>query len=223
MTFSAGSKRKSVSISPSNAQTPLVTEARFTMLLTAALIATVVRVFFYLSGSHEGTYLRQAIADVGVTVIVLEVCIVMVRFFTTFDIMARLKKYLSRSYEVFAFTGIGLLITYTLTNAPMAPIVTYILSKAPKSWGLGSSYAAYADNQALTYMANRPFEPLPIIVEYVSLYVLHNKIVSENQALSIMCTLIIAVIVAISDVTRVNKNESKSPPGTQSPSLTQQL
>ena len=212
-----------ISISPSKAKTPVITEAKFTMLLTAALVATVVRVFFYLSGRHEGSYLRQAIADVGVTVIVLEVCIVMVRFFTTFDMMARLKKYLPRNYEVFAFTAIGLLITYILTNAPMNSIVTYILTKLPKDWGLGSSYAYYADNEALVYMANRPFEPLPIIVEYVSLYVLHHKILSENQALSIMCTLIIAVIVAISDVTRVNKNESKYPPGTQSPSLTQQL
>jgi hypothetical protein len=211
-----------------NAKTPVITEAKFTMLLTAALVATVARVFFYLSGSHEGTYLRQAIADVGVTVIVLEVCIVMVRFFTTFDMMTRLKKYLPRNnrvlyHEVFAFTAIGLLITYILTNAPMGSIITYILTKLPKDWGLGSSYAYYADNEALVYMANRPFEPLPIIVEYVSLYVLHHKILSENQALSIMCTLIIAVIVAISDVTRVNKNESKYPPGTQSPSLTQQL
>ena len=213
MTFSAGSKRKN----------DWVTKAGFTMLFTAALIATVVRVFFYLSGRHEGAYLRQAIADVGVTVIILEVCIVMVRFFTTFDIMVRLKKYIPRNYEVFAFTAIGLLITYTLTNAPMEPIATYILSKLPKSWGLGNSYATYADNDALMYMANRPFEPIPIIVEYVSLYVLHHKIVSEHQALSVMCTLIIAVIVAISDVTRLNKNESKYPPETQSPSLTQQL
>lgn len=169
------------------------------ILVTAALIATVVRLFFYLVGGEEGSYLRQSIASMGMTVVILEVCIVMLRFFTTFQVMSRLKSHISEKYEFIFFALTGLFITFVWTTVPP------LLMEKPN-----------IDNDALMYMTNRPFEPVPILVEYASLYVLHHKIVARNTALSFLCMAIMAVIVAIADV---KGNANTSLPVLQNPSV----
>jgi len=55
-------------------------------------------------------------------------------------------------------------------------------------------------NDAIQYITNRPFEPVPILVEYISLYLLSNKILSQQTLFTILCMGIISVIIAISDV-----------------------
>ena len=157
-------------------------ESNLVILITAALIATVVRMFFYLSGGHDGLYLRESITNMGVTVVVLEVCIVMLRFFTTFSIMNKFNKTLPKRYELIFFTVTGMIITFAWTSIPK-------LFETPP-----------LRNDALIYINNRPFEPIPIIVEYVSLYLIHHKIVTKNQSLSFLCFAVIGVIIAISDV-----------------------
>lgn len=176
-------------------------EASLVVLVTAALVATVVRIFFYLSGSQEGTYLRHSIVEMGPTVVVLEVCIVMLRFFTAFEVMKLLRPYISERREMLYFTLVGMLITFTWTTLPGAFVDT------PKY-----------DNHALMYVLNRPFEPIPIVVEYVSLYMLHHRLVSRNTALSVLCTAVIAVILAIAQVTESagttpQAPQSRSPAG----------
>lgn len=161
----------------------MIKEYNLVTLVTAALVATVVRLFFYLLGGEEGLYLRESISNMGVTVILLEVCIVMLRFFTTFQMMEHLKKYITDKYELVAFTIMGMSITFLWTTLP-----SMIMEKP--------QYA----NDAVTYLTNRPFEPVPIFVEYTSLYLLSNKIVSQQTSLTILCTAIISVIIAISDV-----------------------
>lgn len=152
-------------------------------LVSAALIATVVRLFFYLLGGKEGSYLRESISNMGVTVVLLEVCIVMLRFFTTFSMVERFKKYIPEKYELVAFTLMGMSITFLWTTLP----------------GMIMQQPEYA-NDAITYLTKRPFEPVPIFVEYTSLYILSNKIVSQQTSLTILCMAIISVIIAISDV-----------------------
>ena len=175
-------------------------------LVTAALIATVVRILLYLNGNQEGGYLTNAIANVGMTVIVLEVCIVLLRFFTAFNIMHIFNKFIPRRFELVTFTAIGMVITFILTN------ISFIGGISPIQFG---------NNEALTYIVNRPFEPLPLIVEYVALYILHHKFVSTNVALSLMCSSIIAVMIAVSNVTQTNKNVNKFLPESQNQFLIQ--
>lgn len=160
-------------------------EANLVTLVTAALVATVVRVFFYLIGGKEGSYLRESIENMGVTVVILEVCIVMLRFFTTFKVIDKFTKYIPEKYELIAFTATGMTITFLWTTIPnmMLENPEYV-------------------NDAMIYLTNRPFEPIPILVEYISLYLLNNKIISEHTSLSILCMAMISVIVAISDVTQ---------------------
>lgn len=50
------------------------------------------------------------------------------------------------------------------------------------------------------YLSERPFELLPVLIEYTSLYLLHNKLVFMNTSLSVMCIAIILLIIAIHDV-----------------------
>jgi len=170
-------------------------------LVSAALVATVVRIFFYLIGGKEGSYLRESISNMGVTVVLLEVCIVMLRFFTTIQMMERFNKYIPDKYELAAFTLLGMSITLLWTTMPG------IIMEKPE----------YA-NDAITYLTNRPFEPVPIFVEYTSLYLLSNKIVSQQTSLTILCMAIISVIIAISDVKgngntifRSIRNQSEAP------------
>lgn len=158
-------------------------EYKLVTLVSAALVATVVRLFFYLLGGKEGSYLRESISNMGVTVVLLEVCIVMLRFFTTFQMMERLNKYISDKYELVFFTIMGMTITLLWTTMP----------------GMVMKKTEYA-NDAITYLTNRPFEPVPIFVEYTSLYLLSNKIVSQQTSLTILCMSVISVIIAISDV-----------------------
>lgn len=156
-------------------------EAELVVLVTAALIATVVRMFLYLLGGNEGTYLRNSIAEMGTTVILLEVCIVMLRFFTTFQVMSFLRP--SRKYEMIQFAAIGMLITFTWTTLPV-----FLFGKVDMA------------NNALMYISNRPFEPLPILVEYISLYLLHHRIINRNTFLTILCMSIISVVIALNDI-----------------------
>ena len=142
-------------------------ESNLVTLVTAALIATVVRILLYLNGNQEGGYLTNAIANVGMTVIVLEVCIVLLRFFTAFNIMHIFNKFIPRRFELVTFTAIGMVITFILTN------ISFIGGISPIQFG---------NNEALTYIVNRPFEPLPLIVEYVALCVrtdVHKKVLDE--------------------------------------------
>lgn len=161
----------------------MIKEYNLVALVSAALVATVVRLFLYLVGDKEGSYLRESISNMGVTVILLEVCIVMLRFFTTFQMMERFKKYIPDKYELVAFILMGMSITFVWTTLPG------MIMEKPNS-----------ANDAITYLTNRPFEPVPILVEYTSLYLLSNKIVSQQTSLTILCMAIISVIIAISDV-----------------------
>ena len=161
----------------------MLKEAELVTLVSAALIATVVRLFFYLFGGKEGSYLRESIGNMGVTVVLLEVCIVMLRFFTTFSMMERIKHYVDPRYNLIVFTMMGMGITLLWTTVP----------------GMIIDKPEYA-NDAVMYLSNRPFEPIPIIVEYTSLYLLHNRVFSQRTSLTILCVAIISVIVALSDV-----------------------
>jgi len=163
----------------------IVKKPNLVTLVTAALIATVVRVFFYLIGGKEGSYLRESIENMGVTVVILEVCIVMLRFFTTFQLLDKFNHYIPERYELIAFTITGMTITFLWTTLPN------IIFTTPE----------YV-NDAMMYLTNRPFEPVPILVEYISLYLLNNKIMSEQTSLSILCMAMISVIIAISDATK---------------------
>ena len=96
----------------------MLKEAELVTLVSAALIATVVRLFFYLVGGKEGSYLRESIGNMGVTVVLLEVCIVMLRFFTTFSIMERIQRYVNPRYNLIIFTIMGMGITLLWTSVP---------------------------------------------------------------------------------------------------------
>jgi hypothetical protein len=161
----------------------MLKEAELVTLVSAALIATVVRLFFYLVGGKEGSYLRESIGNMGVTVVLLEICIVMLRFFTTFSMMERIKHYIDPRYNLIVFTIMGMSITLLWTTLP----------------GIVIDKPDYA-NDAVMYLSNRPFEAIPIIVEYTSLYLLHNRVFSQRTSLTILCAAIISVIIAISDV-----------------------
>lgn len=161
----------------------MIKDVSIVTLLTASLIATIVRMFFYLIGGNDGSYLRESIRTIGATVIILEVCIVMLRFFNTFYLMDKMSPYIPKKYQFVAFIFTGIIQTYILTTLP----------------GLFYSNTEYK-NDAIMYLSNRPFELLPIFVEYLSLYVMNKKIVSTSTSLSILCTLMISLIVALRDV-----------------------
>ena len=83
-------------------------------LVSAALVATVVRLFLYLTGGKKDLT-EDSIANMGLTVILLEVCIVMLRFFTTFQMMERFNKYVTEKNEFVTFTIMGMAITFLWT------------------------------------------------------------------------------------------------------------
>jgi hypothetical protein len=159
-------------------------EAETHILLTAALIATALRILSHIFGGDHGVYLRTAISQLGFTVVILEVCIILLRFFTTFQIMRKVSKHVSTKYHMLLFTCIGILISYFNTVVPEL------------IFGQRKDIV----NDAIVYINERPFELLPIVVEYMILYVLHSKILHRDISLSFLCTALIGLVIAIRDV-----------------------
>tara|TARA_B100001778_G_scaffold318983_1_gene308030 strand:+ start:291 stop:893 length:603 start_codon:yes stop_codon:yes gene_type:complete len=167
------------------------------MLLTAATCATVVRLSSYLLGSHDGTYLRESISKMGITVVVLEVLIVMTRFFTTFQLLRLLNSFswvarltATRGWPA-AFVVFGVVVTYLFTTLPGLLLPTGEMSKVK--------------NDAIVYLRRRPFELLPVLTEYVVLYVLSTRskrrlIIEGGSVAWLMCMSLILLIIAIRDV-----------------------
>jgi len=157
--------------------------------VTAALLATILRLFLYILGVREGEYLRDAIAEMGATVVVLETLIVMLRFFTTLRILKLLTGagLVGKMMEAPLFVCCGLAITWLWTTLPK------LLGLRPV-WG--------DTNHAIAYLAHRPFEPLPIIFEYLVLYSIHNRHVKYDQMFFLLCLAMVAVIIAIYNVPR---------------------
>eukprot|EP00965_Chrysotila_dentata_P181720 5999304-Pleurochrysis_carterae.AAC.1 len=56
-------------------------------LITAAVIATAVRLLSNMIGSTDGQFLERSIVKMGLSIIVLEICIVILRFFTVFRLV----------------------------------------------------------------------------------------------------------------------------------------
>lgn len=88
------------------------TEATLTTLITAGTLATTARVLSYLIGTHDGSYLRFAIAEMGTTVVVIEIAIVLLRFFTTLRLMKFMPSYLVTRNEGMVFVALGVSITF---------------------------------------------------------------------------------------------------------------
>lgn len=158
-------------------------ETKFQSLFASALIATTIRLFMYMFGGHK-SYLRAAIEDMGITVVILEICIVLLRFFSALTVMRFLIPKISLHEDVgsFLFISIGILSTYVLTTLPLLFPV-----------GVQSS------NVAISYLSQRPFELIPVFVEYFALYVINKNLISSSSFNYIICVSVIALIIAIHD------------------------
>ena len=153
-------------------------------LIVSAIIATTVRLFMYIFGSHQ-LYLRNAIDEMGITVVLLEICIVLLRFFSVLSIINYLIPRVSLHENVgsFLFVILGIFTTYLLTTLPLLLPVQYKSS-----------------NVALSYLSHRPFELFPVFIEYLTLYLIRTKMVSKVSLSYITCISIISLVIAIHDI-----------------------
>jgi uncharacterized membrane protein len=158
-------------------------ETKFQPLLISAILATTVRLFMYMFGGHE-SYLRVAIEKMGITVVILEICIVLLRFFSALTVIRyvipRTKLHEQLGASIFIFMGI--FTTYIFTAAPLLLPVHYKFG-----------------NVALQYLSSRPFELFPVIVEYVSLYLISQNVLNSMSSSYITCLSVVALIIAIHD------------------------
>ena len=156
---------------------------KFESLLISAILATTVRLFMYMFGGHE-SYLRSAIDRMGITVVILEICIVLLRFFSALSVMQYIipRVRLHERLGSFVFIILGIFTTYVLTTLPL------LLHPRFKS-----------GNVALTYLSYRPFELFPVIIEYVSLYLISQNVIGSQSFSYIICLSIVALIIAIHD------------------------
>lgn len=165
-----------------------------TALVASSIIATVVRLFMYILGS-KSSYLRAAIDEMGITVVVLEICIVMLRFLSVISIMKYISPVLSLQNELgsILFISLGMLTTYILTTLPkMIP------------------FEHTSSNVALTYLSERPFEIGPVLVEYAALYLINKNIISPKAYVHLICTSVLCLIVAIHDTGYKNNQNLSS-------------
>lgn len=161
-------------------------------LVTAAVAATVVRLLSYMYGSHDGDVLRESISKMGVTVVMLEILIVLLRFFSTFQILhlvaGTLQIRMPNVLFAMSFVFFGAFVTFLFTKIP---------SFLP-SFPMDAS-----QNDAVLYLEKRPFEVLPVITEYIVLFVLASRkdkqhiLTNGGGALWILCMSMIMLIVAI--------------------------
>eukprot|EP00965_Chrysotila_dentata_P207624 6184238-Pleurochrysis_carterae.AAC.1 len=152
-------------------------------LVTAAVLATAVRLFLYILGSNDGRFLQRSIYKMGLSVIILEMCIVILRFFTVFKLMRLTYTAVSprRVPPVLLLVSYGVILSFLLT----------FVSK-----GVSAVGRVAIENGAVVYLQNRPFEPLPVFVEYASIYLLHNNIVNKYTGYSVLCVALIALVIA---------------------------
>lgn len=169
---------------------------RLQSLLAASIVATTVRLFMYIFGGHK-SHLRGAIETMGITVVVLEICIVMLRFFSAITVM----RYALPRVRIGGFVGsvvfvlLGTLTTYVLTTIPLLLPVRY-----------------ESKNVALTYLSSRPFEFVPVVVEYVALYMMNRNIVGAHSFAYVICLSTISLIVAIHDTDYKSTRSSRDHP-----------
>ena len=158
-------------------------ETNFQTLLISAILATTVRLFMYMFGGHE-SYLRTAIDRMGITVVILEICIVLLRFFSALSVMRYIlpKANLHGELGSFVFVSMGIFTTYVLTTLPLLLPIHY-----------------KSNNVALAYLSSRPFELFPVIVEYVSLFLIGKNVIGSHSSSYIICVAIVALIIAIHD------------------------
>tara|TARA_B100001094_G_scaffold311641_1_gene347500 strand:+ start:295 stop:801 length:507 start_codon:yes stop_codon:yes gene_type:complete len=158
-------------------------ETKIQSLLISAILATTVRLFMYIFGGHE-SYLRAAIDRMGITVVILEICIVLLRFLSALSVMRYLipKANLNEELGAFVFTILGIFTTYVLTTLPLLMPLQY-----------------KSGNVALQYLSSRPFELFPVVVEYVSLYLISQNVLGSQSFSYITCLSIVALIIAIHD------------------------
>lgn len=156
-------------------------ETKFQSLLISAILATTVRLFMYIFGGHE-SYLRSAIDKMGITVVILEICIVLLRFFSVLSVMRYLEANLNEELGAFVFIILGTFTTYVLTTLPLLMPLHY-----------------KSGNVALQYLSSRPFEFFPVIVEYVSLHLISRNVIGSRSSSYIICLSIVALIIAIHD------------------------
>ena len=152
-------------------------------LLISAILATAVRLFMYMFGNHS-SYLRSAIDNMGITVVILEVCIVLLRFFSALSIMRYIipRVNLHETLGSFAFIILGIFTTYVLTTIPLLLPLKY-----------------KSENVAIKYLSYRPFELFPVIIEYVLLYLISKNVISSRSFFYIICLSIIALIISFHD------------------------
>ena len=158
-------------------------ETKIQSLLISAILATTARLFMYMFGGHE-SYLRAAIDKMGITVVILEICIVLLRFFSALSVMSHLipKANLHEELEAFVFIIMGIFTTYVLTTLPLLLPLQY-----------------KSGNVALQYLSSRPFELLPVAIEYISLYLISQNVIGSRSFSYITCLSIVALIIAIHD------------------------
>ena len=158
-------------------------ETKFQSLLISAILATTVRLFMYMFGGHE-SYLRVAIDKMGITVVILEICIVLLRFFSALSVMRYVipRAHLHEELGAFVFIILGIFTTYVLTTIPLLLPLHY-----------------KSGNVALNYLSTRPFELFPVVVEYVSLYLISQNMLGSLSSSYLICLSIVALIIAIHD------------------------
>ena len=156
---------------------------KFQSLLVSAILATTVRLFMYMFGGHE-SYLRLAIDKMGITVVILEICIVLLRFFSALAVMRYVipRTNLHERFGALIFISLGIFTTYVLTTLPLL---------LPLQYKYG--------NVALQYLSSRPFELFPVVTEYVCLYLISQRVLGSETFSYIICLSIVALIIAIHD------------------------
>lgn len=155
-------------------------------LLSAAAIATSVRLMIYIfnSKTEDGMYLRDAVTQMGSIVVILEILIVMSRSITILQILefAKTKVKISNKYELLIMITVGLCLSLAYT------FPSRIFDSRLET-----------DNVAIQYISNRPFEPLPLVVEIFVYYLIKSNLANYSM-LSIACFSVMVTIVGIYEV-----------------------
>ena len=160
-------------------------ELKLHTLVTAAAFSTAFRIVGHVYGGSSHT--SDAVKKIGAKSVALEMLAVILRFLSVTRIASAVS-------TAFRWQPLPVLVVTGL-------VVSFAVSLAGRLLDPFRSSSGVEDNPALVYLMTRPFEPIPVLFEFVTLHMLATGKISfggEQNAVFLLCVSLIVVLVAVS-------------------------
>jgi hypothetical protein len=165
-------------------------------LVTAATVASAYRLYTFThpvqSAKRDGRHFYNALRTLGLSVVVLEMVIVMLRYFTVMWVIRTLVSttfwphQMRLSSRPWLVVVLGILVTFILAVIP----------KAVQQLVTGGQNSTH-ENEAVQYLMNRPFELAPVFVEYAVLYLAVRHMHSPMFKMYVLCNSVLALMLMV--------------------------